>query len=265
MDHFPGLRSALLFLSFALPLVAQDTPTGAPAVRQRVPPPENATAQELEQQGDVLRAEKDYLGSIDYYRAAWKKADSPVLHNKAGISYLQLRRDREAKREYERSIRMDSSYAEPRNNLGALYYNQQRYGAAVKEYLKAIRLSPYNATFHNNLAAAYFAEKDFGRAMKEFSRALELDPGIFDRQASGGSSVKLVTSGERGGRLHYLMAQMYGTQNDLEHCRFYLAKANEEGYPIRDALHDNEFAGLRKDPNFVAFVRSLKPPSQESQ
>src|SRR5262245_22270534 len=104
MDHFLRLRSAMLLLSFTLPVVAQDTPAAAAAVHQRVPPPENATAQELEQQGDILRTQKDYLGSIDYYRAAWKKADSAVLHNKAGIGYLQLRRDRDAKREYERSI-----------------------------------------------------------------------------------------------------------------------------------------------------------------
>jgi hypothetical protein len=56
------------------------------------------------------------------------------------------------------------------------------------------------------------------------------------------------------------MAQMYGQHGDLDHCRFYLSKANEEGYPIKGALHDNEFAGLRKKPEFVAFLHSLKPP-----
>jgi len=58
------------------------------------------------------------------------------------------------------------------------------------------------------------------------------------------------------------MAQMYGQHGDQEHCRFYLSKANEEGYPIKDALRDNEFAGLRTKPEFVAFVRSLKPRLQ---
>src|SRR5689334_8104655 len=49
----------------------------------RVPPPqENATAAELESQGDELRAQKAYLDSIDYYRAALKKGDTAVLHNK---------------------------------------------------------------------------------------------------------------------------------------------------------------------------------------
>lgn len=280
MDHFPGLRTALLLLWALGPsLMAQNAPgtqnvpgaenaPGAqnpPGTEQRVPPPpENATAQELEKQGDDLRGQKDYLDSIDYYKAAWKKQDAAALHNKAGISLFQMHRMGPAKKEYERSIHLDHAYAEPHNNLGALYYFARRYGPAVREYQKAIQLSPDNATFHSNLGAAYFSEKDFSHAMKEFTRAVELDPGIFERQASGGASVKLVTSGDRG-HFHYLMAQMYGTQNDQERCRYYLAKANEEGYPIKDALHDNEFAGLRKDPNFVTFVRSLKPPQEEEQ
>jgi len=41
------------------------------------------------------RAQKAYLDSIDYYRAAMKKADSSVLHNKTGMCLLQLRRDLE--------------------------------------------------------------------------------------------------------------------------------------------------------------------------
>jgi hypothetical protein len=101
-------------------------------------------------------------------------------------------------------------------------------------------------------------------ATKEYSRAMQIDPAIFERQPSGGVAVKLVTSTDLA-RFHYLMAQMYGQNGNLERCRYYLSKANEEGYPIKDALKDNEFADLRKDPNFVAFVRSLKTPSEASQ
>jgi len=171
MDRFPGLRISLLFLwALAPPLMAQNVP----GTERVPPPPENATAQELEKQGDDLRGQKDYLGSIDYYRAAWKKEDKAILHNKAGISFFQLHRTGQAKKEYERSIRLDPAYAEPHNNLGALYYFSHRYGPAVREYEKAIRLGPENATFHSNLGAAYFSEKDFARAMKAFTRAVEL-------------------------------------------------------------------------------------------
>jgi tetratricopeptide (TPR) repeat protein len=230
-------------------------------IQQRVaPPPENASALELEEQGDSFRGQKLYLDSVDYYRAAIKKADSAALHNKVGISLLLLRRDSEARHEFERALHMDKTYPEAFNNLGALYYNGRRFGAAVREYKKAIKLSPQNASFHSNLGTAYFSQKDFDNATREYQLAMQIDPGIFDRQPSGGVSVKLITSNDLG-HFHYVMAQMYGRHGDAVRCRYYLSKANEEGYPTKDALRDSVFAGLRKDPEFVSFLRSLKNPS----
>ena len=260
MGGFQAVRTSLMLLFLGLPVLGQEPSTNSQPP-QRVPPPsETATAHELEEQADDLRGKKAYLDSVDYYRAAWKKQNSAVLHNKAGISLFQMHRDRDAKKEYEQAIKMDKEYAEPHNNLGALLYNSHHYGAAVKEYQKAIKLIEANATFHSNLGAAYFSENDVPHAMKEYGRALELDPTIFERQSSGGVTVKLVTNTERA-HLHYLMAQLYASRGDMEHCRYYLSKANEEGYPgIRDALRDDQFATLRKDPEFLSFVRSLKPP-----
>jgi tetratricopeptide repeat protein len=245
------------------PLVQQPSvpPTVPESSIQRIPPPsETATPEELEQQGDELRGQKAFLDAMDYYRLALKKNDTAVVHNKIGMCLLQLRREQESRKEFERAIRLNKDYPEAYNNLGALYYNLRKFGPAVKEYKKAIKLNDANAAFHTNLGYAYFAEKDFDRASREYQRAIQIDPEIFMRQSSGaGVSVRLVSSNDLG-HFHYVMAQMYGQQGDLEHCRYYLSKANEEGYPIRDALHDNVFAGLRKDPNFIAFVRSLKPP-----
>jgi tetratricopeptide (TPR) repeat protein len=240
---------------------AQDVPlVDSPSQVRVPPPPEDATVPELELQGDQLRAQKAYLDSIDYYRAALKKAETPVLHNKIGMCLLQLRRDVEAKREFLHAIKGNKDYSEAYNNLGALYYNSRRYGAAVKEYKKAIKLNEENASFHSNLGGAYFSQKDFDHAAKEYQRAVELDPDIFQRQSSSSAiSIRLIGSNDLG-HFHYVMAQMYGQHGDEEHCRFYLSKANEEGYPTKSALRDNEFASLRKDPDFVVFLRSLKQP-----
>ena len=256
MGRFNTGLISLLLLTLGLPLSGQASPPNP----QRIPPPsENATEEDLEKQGDALRAEKAYLDSIDYYRAAVKKGDSAKLHNKIGLSQFQLQHHRDAKKEYERAIKMDKSYPEPHNNLGALYYVDRRYGPAVREYKKAIQLNDENASFHHNLGYAYFSEKDFERATKEYNRALELDPGIFDRQPSGGITIRLVSSTDLG-HFHFVMAEMFAQRGDAERCRYYLAKANEEGYNSRDALHEGVFAELRKDPAFVAFVRTLKPP-----
>src|SRR5205807_937469 len=144
-------------------------------------PPANASVAELEQQGDLLRSQKDYLDALDYYRAAIQKSDKATLHNKVGVSLLLLKHDLEARREF--------------------------------------------------------------------------DATIFDHLNSGRVSVNLISSTELG-HYDYVVAQMYGHRGDAEMCRLYLGKANEEGYPfVKDPLKDNEFAGLRKDPNVVAFVR----------
>jgi tetratricopeptide (TPR) repeat protein len=264
----PGIL-LLLLLSFT-PAQQQPAPTPASKTETNLiprvpPPPENASAEELEARGDSLRAQKLYLDSIDYYRAAIKKseANTAILHNKAGISLLLMDRNKDAKKEFQSATKLDKNYSEAYNNLGALYYNMRHWGAAVKQYRKAIALEDANASFHSNLGTAYFSQGHFDLAVKEYQRAMQLDPEIFDRQASGGVTVRLITSHDLG-HFHYVMAQMYGSHGNVERCRYYLSKANEEGYPIRDALRDKVFAGLRKDPAFVEFVRSLKPASADS-
>lgn len=261
MGRFCRLLMITVLLALPLPLCAQEPSSTDFASQMRVPPPaQNADPVELEQQGDQLRAQKAYLDAIDYYRAALKDPESAVLHNKIGMCLLQMRRDSEAKREFQRAIKENKDYAEAYNNLGALYYNSRHYGAAIKEYKKAIKLNDESASFHSNLGGAYFSQKDFDRAAKEYQRAIQIDPDIFQRQSAAAAiSIRLVGSNDLG-HFHYVMAQMYGQHGDYAHCRFYLSKANEEGYPIKGALHDNEFAGLRKNPEFVSFVRSLKPP-----
>ena len=234
---------------------ARNLPAQIPLPQSRPPPPENADPVELEQQGDQFRAQKAYLDSIDYYRAAMKTADNAILHNKIGMCLLQLRRDSEAKKEFQRAIKANKEYAEAYNNLGALYYNLRKYGAAIREYKKAIKLNDESASFHSNLGGAYFSQKDFDRATREYQRAIQIDPEIFQRQSSASAiSIRLVGSNDLG-HFHYVMAQMYGQHGDQEHCRFYLSKANEEGYPIKDALRDNEFAGLAK--NRIRRLRTL--------
>jgi len=264
MNHFNRVVCSCIMLC-ALPLLCQEPSAGNPISPITTPaapvgpPPANASAAELERQGDLLRSQKNYLDALDYYRAAIQKSDSAPLHNKVGVSLLLLKRDVGARKEFERSIKMDTKYPEAHNNLGAVHYQMREFGSAVREYRKAIKLNDLSASFHSNLGTAYFSRKEYDRATKEYLRAMQLDPTIFEHQNSGGVSVKLISSTDLG-HYHYMLAQMYGHQGDAEMCRLYLSKANEEGYPyVRDALKDNEFAGLRKDPNFVVFVRSLKP------
>lgn len=233
------------------------------------PPSPTATAQELEDSGDDLRTEKAFADALDYYRAAMAKADSAVLHNKVGITYLQMLRKNEARREFERAIKMNKQYAEPYNNLGALeYYFNHNYGKAIKQYQQAIKLKDDSASFYSNLGTAYFAQKKVDLAAQEYAKALALDPDIFERRSRGGISVQLAGTTDRA-KYEYVIAKMYASVGNFDRCLAYLRKSMEDGYSgINDVYKDREFATLRKDPRFAALMASRSkvtqiPPDQQ--
>ncbi|MBZ5521390.1 MAG: tetratricopeptide repeat protein [Acidobacteriia bacterium] len=264
MNHLLCTSLLSMLTLSAIPVFAQEQSPAQPKdplqVERVAAPSPTASVEDLEEIGDVLRMKKNFLDAMDYYRAALKKTDTAALHNKVGICLIQVQRFSDSKQEFEKAVKLDGNYAEAHNNLGAADYQLRRFGAAVKEYNRAIKLNELSAHFHSNLGSAYFSRKEFDKATREYTRALQLDPTIFDPQPGGGVSVKLATQGDRA-YFHYMIAKMYGIKGDEEHCRLYLAKANEAGYPyVRDALKDGEFAQMRKDPGFVAFVRSLKRP-----
>src|SRR5438876_8449329 len=135
--YAPSYRRVFLFALFVsnfFPMSAVAVQTDqiqiAPPMRQIEAPSPNASAQELEQQGDDLRSHKAYLDAIDYYREALKKfPQSASLSNKVGISELMLQRPKEAARDFEQAIKKDGKLADAYNNLGVSDYVRRKYGA----------------------------------------------------------------------------------------------------------------------------------------
>ena len=281
-----ALLSFAILVLFAFSASAQNVPApdaqtpaepAKPAVAVRVgPPPVNATAAELEIQGDELRGNKTYVDALDYYRAAIKKAPTAVLWNKQGITQLQLARNKEAKKSFERAIKLDPSYAEAYNNLGASYYilgAQQAVKAerghkslprgaernirrSVKEYTKALALHEETASYHSNLGTSYFALKDFPAAVSEYARALQLDPNVLERRSQTGIAA-LMSSPEDRAHYSFVLARIYAKSGNLDRALLYLRKAMEDGYRDIDAVYkDQEFAELRKDPRFTELMNS---------
>jgi tetratricopeptide (TPR) repeat protein len=231
-----------------------------PPLRRAEPPAANASAEELDARGDELRGQKAYLDALDYYRAALAKKPSASLYNKAGITELELRRDKESTRDFERAVKFDHQFADAWNNLGVGWYLQQKYGRAIKEYEKAIKLKPDVASFYNNLGAAYYGRKEWEHATLAYGRALQLDPDIFERTSRTGVTAQLPSPEERA-RFEYLIAKLYAKQGDSDHALEYLRRAMEEGYPgINDVYKDSDFEGLRKDNRFAQLMAS-KPPA----
>ncbi len=231
-----------------------------PPLRRAEPPAPNASVAELDARGDELRGQKAYLDALDYYRAALAKGPSALLYNKAGITELELRRDKASRKDFEHAVRLDRQFADAWNNLGVTWYLEQKYRKAIKQYSKAIKLKADVASFYNNLGAAYYGKKEWERATAAYGRALQLDPDIFERTSLTGVTAQLPSPEERA-RFEYLIAKLYARQGDTDHALQYLRRAMEEGYPgIDDVYKDPDFANLRKDNRFAQLM-AAKPPA----
>lgn len=229
-----------------------------PLIRGIDPPAPDATAAQLEQQADRLRADKLFLDALDYYRAALKKtkADDAHLLNKIGITELMMQRYKEARKSFERAIRSDHEFADAYNNLGVVYYEGKKYGAAVKQYEKAIAKDNGSASFFSNLGAAYFSKRDFPSAIAAYQHALELDSEVFERTSRGGVQAQLPSPEDRA-RYDYTVAKLYAKMGFSEQSLEYLRKAMEAGYKdLKNVYKDAEFAELRKNPRFNELMAS---------
>jgi len=230
-----------------------------PPLRRAGPPKPDATAEQLEQQGDELRGSKYYLDAIDYYDAALrKKPDDSVLFNKLGITELLLQRYKPAQKNFERAIKRNRDYADAHNNLGVIFYISKKYGKAIKEYERAIDLNQQAASYFSNLGAAYFSKKSFEKAVNAYNQAIQLDPEVFERISHSGVSAQMSRPEDRA-HYDYVLAKLYAKMGATDRSLQYLRRAMEEGYKdINNVYKDAEFAELRKDPRFTALM-AAKP------
>ena len=234
---------------------------GPPPIHRADPPRPGATREELEQRGDDLRTDKNFLDALDFYQAALKidPNDAP-LYNKAGICQLMMQRYKDAKKSFEHAIKADRKHADAYNNLGVIYYQAKNYGKAIKQYEKAIAIRDDAASYFSNMGAAYFGKKDFEKAGLSYSKALSIDPDIFERVSRAGVMAQLPSPEDRA-HYDYVLAKLYAKMGATDRSLHYLKKAMEDGYKdIRDVYKDNEFSELRKDPRFSELM-AAKPPA----
>lgn len=247
--------------------VAQDAST-APAVQPSSPsqvtalpvPDKNASAAELEEQGDDLRSQKHYLDSIDFYEAALAKQPTALLWNKEGMSYLLLQRPEKATKCFDHAIKADKQAPEGYNNRGYIEQMKKKYDKAVKYYLKAAKLRPSDAVFQYNIGSVYFSEHEYAKAAEAYKAAFALDPNIFIRVSRTGVMAQ-TTSPEDRAAFSFMVAKMYARAGDVDHTLEYLRKAMENGYKhINDVYKDQEFATLRTDKRFEELMAERPQP-----
>src|SRR5512140_2197046 len=104
------IGTLLLLLAVSLAAAAQEHNSVVTLPPTPEPPPADATVEQLEHTADALRTQRHLLDAIDYYTAALKKAEAPqtaVLWNKIGIARLQMSRFGEARKAFDKSLKID--------------------------------------------------------------------------------------------------------------------------------------------------------------
>ncbi len=232
-----------------------------PALRQAESPSPSATPEELQQQGDELRAHKAFLDALDYYRAALPRTSVKApLYNKIGIVEMTLQHYNDARKDFERAIKADKKQPEALNNLGVIHYLNKNYGGAIKDYRKAIALDGDSASFFNNLGAAYFESEDFTKAAQAYAKALEIDPDLLERTSHYGVTAHLRTPKDQA-HYFYVIAKMYAKIGEFDRALLCLRRSLEDGYKDFDHVYkDEEFANLRKTDAFTRLM-AAKPVS----
>jgi tetratricopeptide (TPR) repeat protein len=207
--------------------------------------PKNVT---VEMRGDIFMARKMYREALETYKTG--PTDSAVLANKTGIAYHQMLDLENARRCYERAIKLRPDYAEAINNLGTVYYARKSYRRSITQYKKALRLTPQSASILSNLGTSYFARKNYDLAFATYQQALALDPEVFEHRSTMGILLQERTVDERA-KFHYYLARTYAKAGDVEHTLIYVRKALEEGFKEPDKFKkDPEFQIVRDNPEF---------------
>jgi tetratricopeptide (TPR) repeat protein len=207
-----------------------------------------------EQRADILMARKMYREAIEVYREG--PADSAVIWNKVGIAYHQMLETNEARKYYEKAIKLNPKYAEAINNLGTIYYAKKSYRRAIGQYRKALKIAPNAASVYSNLGTAQFARRKYQEASESYQKALSLDPEVFEHRSAYGTLLQERTVAEKA-KFHYYLAKTYANAGNIERAIQYIRMALEEGFKERQKLMEEpEFEKLRETAEFKELIAS---------
>lgn len=241
--------------SAAQSLVA-DTKTATPAPAPAMETPAPAKPISVMMRGDIAMARKMYREAIDYYRTI--KPEQPLVWNKVGIAYHHLGEMEQAKRAYERAIKLDKKYAEAINNLGTVHYAKRSYRRAVGQYNKALKISPNSAGMWSNLGTAWFARKNYKKASECYAKALTLDAEVFEHRGTAGTLLQERSVSERA-KFHFYLSKTYANAGMNERALQYMRMCLEEGFKERKRfVEDPEFANMQQLPEFQELL-ALQP------
>ncbi|MBI4906174.1 MAG: tetratricopeptide repeat protein [Acidobacteria bacterium] len=239
--------SPILVLCFSLAGLSQPvshlTDERTTQVEPSIVKPAGTAPVTSEMRGDIYMARKMYREAVESYREG--PSDSPILANKIGIAYHQMLQLDQARKQYEKAVKLNPKYSEAINNLGAIHYAKKSYRRAISFYKKALQFAPRSASIYSNLGTAFFARKKYNDAFENYQKALELDPEVFEHRSTQGILLQERSVQERA-KFHFYLAKTYAKAGNVERALLYMRKAIEEGFKERNKFQEEpEFAAMQ--------------------
>lgn len=212
-------------------------------------------AKMMEEKGDLARAHDNYAMAAIYFQTALRiNRKDAGLYNKLGIVELQLKEDRQARKNFQQALKIAPQFTAAINNLGAVALMDKKYKSAAGYFKEALARDESVASTHVNLAEAWMGMKEIDRAMTEYTRALELDPDVFSDEQNG--SHLMLSSPEQRARVDYLIAKSYIKRGNLDGALDYLGRAKQLHYPdLGKVYSDPDFTALWKDPRLAKIIK----------
>lgn len=112
--------------------------------------------------------------ALNYWsRAISSKQDTAPAYNNRGLAYHELKRYKEAIRDYTQAIRLDPKYAVAYNNRGNSYYELSEYQLALRDFNQSLKLKPNYSKAYLNRALAYYQLDKNTEACRDFQKSCD--------------------------------------------------------------------------------------------
>ena len=122
------------------------------------------------QRGDLREAVKEYQKVLDL------DSKNAKAHLNLGIVYGRQEQWKKEISQYEKAIRVDPDFAEAYFNLGVAYQGRGRLKEAMAQYQKTVQIYPNYIEAHTNLGIIHFRQGRFDQALAEYQKTIEIKP-----------------------------------------------------------------------------------------
>lgn len=109
-----------------------------------------------------------------------KYPNQPVPINNLGIYYYERGDNDRALGFFEKSLALQSDYADAYHNRGLIDMKKGMLDRALKDFTLAIKYKPKNFSLYNARGVAYYQMQDLTRAAADFNEAIKLQPAEYE-------------------------------------------------------------------------------------